>query len=53
MAEDSSSEHGTMATPHDCPNCGKEGELFENNPPKRYCDDRACPVVTYNWEHDD
>lgn len=40
-------------TPHDCPNCGKEGQLFENSPPKRYCNDRACPVLTYNWEHTD
>ena len=36
-----------------CPNCGNEGQVFENSQPKRYCDDRACPVLTYNWEHPD
>ena len=41
------------ATPHDCPNCGKEGQLFEKNAPKRFCHDEACPVVVYSWENVD
>ena len=32
-----------------CPNCRKDGDAFDTREYKHYCDDEACPVITYDW----
>jgi len=32
-----------------CPNCRKTGEPYVTSKYKHYCDDEACPVLSYDW----